>query len=159
MSSLREGQRVIYMGDGINGRTLGERGQLLVRQGAKGNVRWADGSHTTEWLDDLEHISRIALTPLQDGLEDSLEVGVLHASTRTVYDAEGSTGALNHLGATGALTAFPAVAEDARAYVVARLRQDPGLLQATAQLDDDEREELYLLAAHALLRDAFSEVE
>lgn len=159
MSGLREGQRVLYMGDGATGRALGERGQLLVRQGAKGDVRWADGSHTTEWLDDLEHISRAAHLVPQDGLEDSLEVGMVHTSARTIFDAEGSAGVLNHLAVTGALTSFPTVAEDARAFVVARLRQDPALLNATAQLDEDEREEIFVVAAHALLRDAFTEDE
>lgn len=157
MSSLREGQRVVYVGDGRDGRALGERGQLLVREGAKGQVRWADSSITTHWLDDLESVTRLAALQSTDGLEDSLEVGPIQTiSARTVFDAEGSAGVLNHLSATGALSGFSAIAEDARAFVAARIRQDPALMQATAALEEDEREELILTAAHALLRDAFA---
>jgi hypothetical protein len=161
VSSLREGMRVSYVGDGRDGRSLGDRGQLLVRQGSKGQVRWADGSITPHFLDDLESTSMARLAAAaSDGLEDSLDVGPIQATgVRATYDTDGSAGVLNQLAATGGLTSFAEIAEDARAFVAARIRQDPLLREATAALDDDEREDLIHVASHVLLRDAFSEPE
>jgi hypothetical protein len=157
--SLREGSRVCYVGDGSDGRALGDRGRLLLRSGSSGHVRWDDGTIAPHYLADLEALawSRQAAAVAADGLEDSLEVGPIQTvAVREAYEAEGSAGVLNQLSTTGALGGFAEIAQEARELVVARLRQDPTLGQATAALDDDEREDLILTATYALLRDAFS---
>lgn len=160
MSFLREGCRVSYVGDGSDGRTLGDRGQLLVRSGRKGHVKWDDGQVTPHYLDDLaasaaQHRQAAVIT---DGLEDSLEVGPISMTgVRGVYDTEGGVGVLNAMATTGALVAFSEIALEAQQFVAQRIRQDPAFRQVTAQLDDDEAEELFTLASQALLRDAFSD--
>jgi hypothetical protein len=156
---LREGSKVSYIGDGRDGRTLGERGTLLVISGAVGHVQWLDGTLTPHYTDDLAPLGRIARIE-HDELADSLDVGpVVHVGVRAVYESEGSAGVLNQLSATGALTGFAEIAEEARTLVASRIRSDPGFRAVVAQLDDDEGEDLVALASHVLLRDAFSDTE
>jgi hypothetical protein len=158
--NLREGSRVSYVGDGSDGRSLGERGQILAINGRSGHVKWADSSIT---LVDLEFdVAPLASTtgavraPARDELDDSLDVGPIHAvGMAGVYEREGGAGVLNALAGTGQLSSFASIAEEARFFVEQRVRQDPDFCRVTAQLDPDEADELISLASHVLLRDAF----
>jgi hypothetical protein len=158
--NLHEGSRVSYVGDGSDGRTLGEHGRLLTLSHSHANVQWDDGKVTPHYIDFLAPLSwsQPRTAALSDGLEDSLDVGTLHTKgVLSAFDAEGSAGALNHLSTTGALSAFGEIAEEARIFVASRLRQDPAFREAIAQLDDEEREDIIGLASHVLLRDSFSD--
>lgn len=168
MSFLHEGQRVSYIGDGSDGRLLGDRGQLLVRSGREGHVKWDDGKVTPHELEFLAPSAvqatrhqviarRTAMSP--DGLEDSLEVGppIATVGVRGVYDTEGGVGVLNVMATTGALASFPEIAQEALGFVAHRIWSDPHVQAVTAQLDDDEAQEIVTLASQALLRDAFGE--
>lgn len=154
---MDEGQRVSYIGDGSDGRTLGDVGRLLAKAGSIGHVQWGDRTVTPHLLDDLAP-SGARVAQVRDGLEDSLDVGpVAHTGMRAVWEAEGSAGVLNQLSVTGALTSFAEIAEEVRTLVASRIRQDPGVRAVTAQLDDDEGEELVALASLVLLRDAVAD--
>lgn len=158
--SLHEGSRVSYIGDGRDGRVLGEHGTLLVRSGSKGTVRWEDSSISDAYLDDLAPVTRGRVAVRDDslGLDDSLEVGSIQAiGVRGLFDREGSVGVLNAMATHGSLSGFSEIAQDALAYVAQRIRSEPAFREVVAQLDDDESEELFTTASQALLRDAFGE--
>lgn len=155
---LSDGARVSYVGDETDGRALGDRGHLLVRQGSLGHVKWDDGTITPHRMDFLAKAHGGPSVPHQrrDELDDSLDVGPIHATgVRGTYDTEGSPGVLNALSSSGALVAFPSIAEDALAFVAQRIRQETVFRQAATELDDDETEDLVRLASAVLLRDAF----
>lgn len=167
MSQKREGSHVSYVGDGRSGRALGERGQVLAITGRSGHVKWADRSITLEDLDDLALLragfgaarATAAFEP-DDELADSLEVGPIQAAgMRGVYEAEGGAGVLSALASTGQLAGFASIAEEARLFAEARVRQDPDLARVAAQLDPEEADELVSLATAGLLRDAFGGVD
>lgn len=166
MSNLpREGQSVSYVGDGRDGRTLGERGRLLYVSGRSGHVKWADETITLVDLDDVASVRSTAgaaraAVVAPDELADSLEVGLpAHTGLHGVFEAEGSSGVLNALASAGQLTSFAAIAEGARTYTEAQVRADPTFRGATAGLDQDEVDELVAMAALVLLRDSFGSVD
>lgn len=165
--NLREGSHVSYVGDGRNGRALGERGQILAITGRSGHVKWIDRSITLEELGNLALLRSgfgaarvaVAIEP-DDELADSLEVGPIQvAGMRGVYEAEGGEGVLSALASTGQLSGFTSIAEEARLFAEARVRQDPDLARVAAQLDPEEADELVSLATATLLRDAFGGVD
>lgn len=158
--NLREGSRVSYVGDGDDGRALGERGQILAITGRSGHVKWADSTITLVDLEDVAPLSSItgaarAVTATDD-LADSLDVGPIQAiGMRGLFETVGCNGVLSELTATGQLTGFPTIAEEARLYAEGRVRQDPDLSRVIAQLDPEEGDELISVATLVLLRTAF----
>lgn len=159
VSNHHEGMRVSYIGDGSDGRILGERGQILAITGRAAHVKWADSSITLVDLNDLGKLATptrtAAVTPVDD-LADSLEVGpVVAVGMRGVFEAEGSGGVLRALAATGQLSRFASIAEDVRTFTERQVREDPDVRRVTAQLDPEEGDELVSVATLALLRDAF----
>jgi hypothetical protein len=162
VSGLREGSKVSYIGDGHDGRQLGDHGRLLVRSGRQGHVKWASGEITPHDLEDLApapgaHQQRVAAV---DPLADSLEVGLPQVvSVRATYEIEGAAGVLNALATTGSLGGFSEIANEVMSLVATRVRSDPGIAPVLAQLDDDEAAELVTTATHALLRDAFGDAD
>lgn len=159
--NLHEGARVSYVGDGSDGRTLGEHGRVLVRSGAHAHVQWHDGEVSPHYVDFLAPVgwSERRTAAVSDGLEDSLDVGTSHEGVRATFEVDGSAGVLNALSATGALSGFGEIAEEARVFVAARLRQDSIFRESISGLDDEEREEMIALASHVLLRDSFGGME
>lgn len=158
--NLREGSRISYIGDGGDGRVLGERGQVLAITGRSGHVKWGDGSITLMDLDDIAPLgvttATFAAGMPQDDLADSLDVGPIQATgVRAVYATQGGQAVLASLAANGQLGGFQAIADDARVYAEALVRQDPGVCLAVAQLDPEEGDELISLATSQLLRSAF----
>ncbi len=161
---LSDGAAISYIGDGHDGRRFGERGQLLTTSGRVAHVKWSDHSITPHDVEDLAPVSLrgAARAPVvRDDLDDSLDVGPLVATgMRAVLDTEGSTGVLNAMASAGSLGEFPAIAEELVGLAEQRIRTSASFREVAAQLDDDEFDELSRLAAHVLLRDAFSgEVE
>jgi len=157
-----EGQAVSYVGDGQRGLPLGAHGRLLAfANKTAGHVQWLDGPlrgqvTVHELGSEVLPASKKYTAAVQDGLEDSLEVGpVAHTSARTVYDTEGSVGVLTMLASTGCLANFEAIADDAHAYVQGRIRQEASVREVLAQLDEEEASELVSLASRVLLQDAF----
>lgn len=166
--NLREGSHVSCVGDGRNGRALGERGQILAITGRSAHVKWADRSITLEDLDDLALLrsgfgaarATAAVVEPDDDLADSLDVGPIQAAgMRGVYEAEGGFGVLSALASTGQLSGFASIAEETRLFAEARVRQDPDLARVAAQLDPEEADELVSLATASLLRDVFGTVD
>lgn len=161
---LPDGSPVSYVGSGHDGRTLGERGQLLTTSGRIGHVKWAaDDAITAHDVEDLAPTSarRAARTAVvHDDLADSLDVGPLVATgVRQTLDTEGPAGVLNALSATGSLSDFSEIAEEAVAFVEQRVRASASFQQVARQIDDDEFDEVTSLAARVLLRDAFGAVD
>jgi hypothetical protein len=159
VAHLHEGSRVSYIGDGHDGRALGEHGRLLAITGRSGHVKWEDRTITLVDLVDVAPLSSTAAAarpPADDDLADSLDVGPVQAfGVRGVYETEGTPGVLNVLASTGQLTGFASIAEDTRLFAEGQVRQDPELSRVAAQLDPEEADELISTATAVLLRDAF----
>lgn len=159
----REGDAVSYIGEGV---LFGAHGKLLATAGAHaGHVEWSTGSQagqvTLVDTDDLVASRRSKpVVAARDELDDSLEVGGLSVTAvRQVQDEEGPVGVLNFMASNGHLSGFAHIGEQALGFVTGLVRQDSGVREVTAQLDDDEAEGLIHLAASVLLRDAFGVVD
>jgi hypothetical protein len=163
MPMLREGQKVSYTGMDDDGLVLGDQGRVLLVQGAVINVMWTTGACaddvTAAYEHDLVVMGRRA-TAAVDDLGDSLELGGLSTfSARAAYDEGGSVALLNEMAASGHLSAFQEIAEEALNVVASRIRQDPSFRTVVAELDEDEAEGVLRLASACLIRDAFSTEE
>lgn len=156
-----EGQAVSYVGDGQQGLPLGAHGRLLAfANKTAGHVQWLDGplrgQVTVHELGAEVLPSNKKFATVQDGLEDSLEVGFIqHTSARAVYDTEGSVGVLSLLASSGHLANFEAIADEAQAFVQGRIRAEASVRDVLAQLEEEEASELVALASRVLLQDAF----
>jgi hypothetical protein len=163
VAHLHEGARVSYIGDGHDGRALGEHGRLLAITGRSGHVKWEDRTITLVDLNDVAALSpstAAARPPADDDLADSLDVGPVRSfGVRGVYEVDGTSGVLSALASTGQLTGFASIAEDTRLFAEGRVRQDPELSRAAAQLDPEEADELIAMATAVLLRDAFGALD
>lgn len=157
---MRDGQRVSYVGQEVDGLAMGDRGEVLSAAQDASHVLWSTGKRAG-FVDLVDHLDlattqkKVAVT-VEDGLDDSLDVGTLSVSaTREVYDEAGETGVLNTMAEAGHLTSFAAIAQEAHDLITMRIRQDPSFRAVTAQLDDEEGESVIRLAAAVLMRDAF----
>lgn len=161
---LPDGSPVSYIGDGRDGRSLGERGQILTTAGRTAHVKWADGAITPHDVADIaptnaRGVQRAAVA-VRDDFADSLEVGPIVATgLRATFDIEGEAGVINVLASAGHLVGFQAIAEDVQAYVEQRIRQDGNFREAARQLDEDEIDSVARVASLVLLRDAFGTVD
>lgn len=159
-----EGSDVSYVGPG---ELFGSQGLFLASANAyAGHVKWATGPRAgrIELVDgeDLVTVHKGQMVVhgggrFRDDLEDSLEVGLPVLAARHIQDAEGTMGLLSRMASQGHLSGFAGVAEEALAHVAHRVRQDPGIREITAQLDEDEAEALVQLAAHSLIQQAFGD--
>lgn len=157
---LPEGSRVTYVGDGHDGRSLSDRGQLLAKSVRTGHVKWDDGAITLHYLADLALTRAPRTAVVRDEFADSLEVGTLQLTgMRRVLDEEGELGVLNVLASAGHLTGFSGIAEETFAFVQQQIRRDASMHEVIAQLDDDEADGVVRLAAQVLLRDAFAQAD
>lgn len=157
---MRDGQRVSYIGPEVEGRSLGDRGEVISAARDASHVLWHTGKRTGH-VDLVDHYDlslgqkKVAAT-IDDGLDDSLDVGTLAVTgAREIYDEAGETGILNTMAEGGHLASFTAIAEEAHALIQTRIRNDPSFRSVTAQLDDEESESVIRLAAAVLMRDAF----
>lgn len=159
---LPDGIRVSYVGDGRDGRTLGDRGELLTTAGHTAHVKWDTGGITPHDVEDIAPVSaRIqAVAAERDDFADSLEVGPIQATgLRAAYEVEGDAGVLNALASGGHLADFQIIAEEVAAFTEQRIRQSGSLRMIGDQLDAEEVDGVVRVAALALLRDAFGAVD
>lgn len=151
------GDGVTYSGNGAEGVSLGTHGRVLSRTAVYAHVMWVEGELkgqvTLHRLDDLQMDQGRTVTA---SLDDSLEVGSLIslASAQSAYEESGGGGLVSHLASGGHLAAYASVAEDAFQMIAEALQGDPVLGQMTASMDPEEADEVYRLAARALLHDS-----
>jgi hypothetical protein len=154
MSTVREGQRVAFCGDPVDGLQPGDLGKVLSLSGDACHVLWSTGTCTGQTLlvDGMDVVASSAAPKSYDGLGEGSLVTI---AVRDVYDGLGKVALLNALNEEGHLSGFAAIAETAMQTVAAEIRSDPSFKEVLAHLDSDEGAELVSLAASALLRDAF----
>lgn len=157
---MRDGQKVSFTGLDENGLSTGDRGQVISAADGYSHVLWSTGARTGAVMivdhSDLALAGRQVEATMDDGLEDSLEVGSLDVTAaREIFDDSGEIGLLNTMSEQGHLASFAAIAEEASALISNRIRNDPSFRAVTAHLDDDEAERLVGLAQAVLVRDAF----
>lgn len=161
---MREGVRVSYIGPAVEGAVLGDQGQVISDSHEASHVLWTSGAlqgQVTLTDDfDLVPVRHQTQATVQDGLDDSLEVGVVSVTAaRQIFDEAGEVGLLNEMAAQGHLNTFAAIAQEASDLIQARVRNDPSFRAVTAQLEDEEADSLVRLASFVLVRDAFGEPE
>ena len=154
MSSVREGQRVAFCGDPIEGLQPGDLGKVLSKSGEACHVMWSTGarSGSVTLVEGFDVVASGPVTSTYDGLESG---ALVHVAVRDVWDSQGKVALLNALNEEGHLTGFAAIADRAMQAVAAEIRQDPSFKEVLAQLDEDEGSDLVTLATASLLRDAF----
>lgn len=162
---FHEGQMVTSIGDGSNGVPLGTHGKILMLASAdSGHVKLLSGplagstAFVASLSDDMapagKNVRQAAAEP--DFLADSLEYGPIQRTGARHALATGGFGSLlRTLASQGAFTEVGSAAEDAQAYVEARLRRSATLAEHLAELDDEDRHEAYRLASRQLLAEAF----
>lgn len=154
---MREGAKVAYTGAEGDGLVVGDRGKVVSADGTVCHVLWSTGAKVHQITPHYE-ASLVTMSGFTDdhGLEDSLDVGGLVTfSARNSFDAGGSIQVVSELADLGHLAAFSEIAEEAISLISARVRQDPSFRVATADLDEDEAEQVFRLASACLIRDAF----
>ena len=156
---MRNGGNVVYVGEEAEGLSYGVHGHVLSCTAAYAHVQWLEGARQGQvglyMADDLEDASDYRSAVIAS-LDDSLEVGSLIslASAQEVYEENGGDGLVSHLASGGYLSSYSSVAEEVLQQLTSRLQQDPVLHQLTASMDPEEADEVYRLAARALLMDS-----
>ena len=161
---FREGERVAYVGPEVDGRRVGDEGQVVSTAGDSQHVVWSTGERQGAF--DL--IPDHELTPSansreaasQTGIEDSLEYGpLLTFSARKVYEDSGNLGLITALADDGHLANLAGLAADYLDGLVEQVRSDASVQAALSDLDETEADELVLFAASVLVRDALGETD
>jgi hypothetical protein len=162
---FHEGQMVTSIGDGSDGVPLGSHGHILALTApGSGHVQWLSGPRTGQvsFLPDLDDTVAASSRRVQgayssrDGWEDSLEVGPISTTgARHLMATGGPSNVLYSLASSGAMAETGDLAEEALALVETRLRQTASLQDHLAELDDEDRNEVYRLASRELLGQAF----
>ena len=154
MTHLREGQRVAFCGDPVDGLVPGDLGKVLSLSGDACHVMFASGSRTGDvvLVEGIDVVASGHAPKTYDGLDGGSLVTI---AVRDVWEGQGKVALLNALNEEGHLTGFAAIADRAMESVAAEIRQDPSFHEVLARLDPDEGAELVTLAAASLLRDAF----
>lgn len=163
---IREGSVVSYIGpDGVGGLASGDQGRVLATDYASGahHVMWSTGARRRQvdaiyenCLADADELRTASRS--MDGLDDSLDVGSLVTfSARRTFDVGGPDAILNQMSESGHLASFTGYAEEAITLVSSRIRHDPSFLAVTAELDEDEAEDVFRTVSACLIRQAFTE--
>lgn len=164
MTNPPEGATVSYIGDGRGGLNLGDHGRILAHASmSAGHVQWLDGARRGQVdVVDFEDIapSTRRVVAMQDGLEDSLEVGpiVVTSNARHVFDVDGGPGLISLMASTGRLASFDEIADEAFALVQDRVSRSASVREVLAELDEDDRADVVHMASLTLLHDAFGGV-
>jgi hypothetical protein len=161
MAFLREGFTVTYIGEDVDGITLGDKGQLLAFANdhhSHAHVQWHTGARvgqiTMTAVDDIDNAS--LKYQRHDDLADSLDVGpITLTGARQIYDSAGAEGTLIHLAAEGSLTGLATIADQALDWTCAKIRTEHSFMTAIATLEPDEQEEIIHMAACTALRDTY----
>lgn len=181
MSHLREGRLATFIGEGED---FGAEAEVLSTGASSAWVRFVTGARTGEidLVDDLDLIpvetrSRYASAPAplpvvpqpvlapmapvtasRDELDDSLDVGLpMRVGAAAVQQTQGTLGVLTMLAHRGDLHRLSSVVDEALIMVANRIRNDSGICQVTAQLDEDDAENLVQMASLALLNSVFGD--
>lgn len=162
---FHEGQTVTSIGDGSNGIPLGTSARILMLASAdSGHVKLLSGPQAgrTAFVaclsDEMAPAGKNArqASAQPDFLADSLEYGSIQRTGARHALATGGFGALlQSLAAQGAFADVGSVAEDAQAYVEARLRRSAALAESLNELDEEDRHETYRLASRQILVEHF----
>jgi hypothetical protein len=162
---FHEGQTVTSIGDGSNGVPLGTHARILMLASAdSGHLKLLSGPQAgaTVFVASLsdevapagKNVRQAAAQP--DFLADSLEYGTLSRTGARHALATGGYGAvLQSLASAGAFAEVGSAAEDAQSYVEGQLRHSATLAEHLAELDEEDRHEVYRLASRQLLAEAF----
>lgn len=158
---MREGAKVAYTGAEEGGLEVGDRGKVVSVDGNICHVLWTSGAKVHQITPHYDSTLVTVTGASNDhGLDDSLEVGsLLTFSARNSFDAGGSVQVVSEMAEMGHLGTFSEIAEEALSLVAARVRQDPSFRMVTADLEEDEAEEVYRIASACLIRDAFGHEE
>lgn len=151
MTTPLEGQRVSFVGDTDNGIAVGDRGKVVSAETGASHVLWMTGARAGEILLH-DHFDLVVSSNLPT---DNFDSGLVSFSVRQTFDRYGSVGLLNALNEEGHLATFTEIAEEAVTMVASRIRQDPSFQEVLAHLDPEEGDDVVILAASVLLRDAF----
>lgn len=146
-----EGQRVSYVGDTDNGLSVGDRGKVVSSDGNASHVLWMTGAKAGEIVLH-DHFDLVVSSNLPT---DNFDSGLVSFSVRQTFERYGSVGLLNALNEEGHLATFTDIAEDAVTMVASRIRQDPSFQEVLGHLEPEEGDDVVVLAASVLLRDAF----
>lgn len=157
---MRDGQRISYIGPPVEGLAMGDRGEVISAADRASHVLFHTGSRQGAVLFvnnfDLAAPQIKAAAKVDDGLDDSLEVGTLSVhGARDIFEVEGEGGILNAMAEQGHLASFSTIAQEAQDLISTRIRNDPSFRSMASQLEDEEAEAVIRLAAAVLIRDAF----
>lgn len=161
MAFLREGFTITYIGDGADGLSLGDKGQLLAyANDTTAHVQWHTGARagqiTLTAMDDIDNAAK--KYQRHDDLADSLDVGpITLTGAREVYESAGAEATLVHLAAEGTLSTLASIAEGALEWTCAKIRSESAIMTALAALDPADQEEIIQMAAATALRDVFGQ--
>lgn len=159
---LHEGSKVSYTGVDMAGHALGDQGRVMAVSDSVAHVAWDTGHLAGQVVPvyDYDLVSLSARHAVSDALEDSLEVGGLVSfSVRRTYDTGGATAVLNEMAESGHLASFSSIAEQALGQVAHAIRHDASFRAVSADLDEEEAENVLRLASACLIRDAFGDVD
>lgn len=162
---FHEGMIVTSIGDGSNGVPLGTHAKILMLATAdSGHLKLLSGPQegatvfVASLSDDVapagKNVRQAAAEP--NLLADSLEYGSISRTGARHALASGGYGAvLQSLATAGAFAEVGSVVEDAQAYVEGQLRHSATLGEHLAELEEEDRHEVYRLASRQLLTEAF----
>lgn len=164
---IREGCKVAYIGNEIAGHAIGDDGKVIAADGERFHVAWRTGSRKGQ----IELMSVLDITPVSDpdavpesrsaSLDDSLEYGspVLSFSARRVFEESGFRGLVAALEDDGHLSTIAGRVSEMVGSIVSEVRGDAAVVQAAADLDYDEADELVSTLVAALVRGAVGQDE
>lgn len=147
-----EGQRVSYVGEGVDAPSIGDEGIVVALGNTASYVKMATGAKAGEFIE----VSHHDLAPLARRIDtDIMGGGLVSFSVREVAASQGASGLLARLRSEGHLANFDEIASTAAQVAGSLVRSDPSMQEVIANLDAQDADELVSLAVVALLRDAF----
>lgn len=157
---MYDGQGVTYAGSPRELLSPGDEGKILAISPTYAHVKWATGAARNQVTicdpDDL--VSSARRDEVTASLDDSLEFGgVTVTSAVEDFEEDGALGVVASLSERGYLAPMSDAADEAIALVSARVRQDQGVRQVLAGLDDDSGELVIRQAAAVILREALQD--
>ena len=148
-----DGQKVSYIGEEFEGSPrVGDLGTVVAVGNTASHIKWKTGS----LKDQFREVDHLAIVPVAHQAEtDMFSGGLLSFSALQVHAARGANGVIDALAEAGHLSSFEAIAEEAQALVATRIRNDPSVREAIAEIGDEAGADLVATAAVRLLADAF----
>lgn len=143
----------------------GDRGEVLSADYQYAHVLWHTGAltgqvrlHDTGDLDLSPSMVSPVARHIEASLDDSLEVGSIEiTSARQTYDSSGPAGVLEQMSLGGQLDQLSDIGDEVYTLVTSRVRTSPYVRTITAQLDEEEAEEVVRMTSAALLQGLLAE--